>query len=174
MSEDQKIYEISFIFDNRLDEDKAKNKLETLKKDIASLKGSFISEETPYMRELSYEMIRVVNNVNLKFNSGYFGWVKFTLDPKEIEAINKKLKLDEEVIRFLIVKADKGNDILTKDIAVFKADPNLNKNKDEVEIVEDDGTNLDTTKEDLVEELDEETKKSLDEELDELSENEEN
>ncbi len=164
MPDEAKIYEISFIFDNRLDEDKALQKLETLKKDIASLKGSFISEETPYMRELSYEMVRVVNNVNLKFNSGYFGWVKFSLPANQIETLNKKLKLDEEVVRYLIIKAENSNDIFTKDIAVFKADPNLNQNKEEV-IVVDDGTNLDTTNEDLAEELDEETKKLLDEEV---------
>ena len=58
-----KVYEISYILDGRLDESRAAEKAEAFKKDIASLGGSFISEETPYVRELSYEMIRVVNNV---------------------------------------------------------------------------------------------------------------
>ncbi|MEA4910846.1 30S ribosomal protein S6 [bioreactor metagenome] len=167
MLDEKEVYEISFIFDGRLEEGKAVEKLEALKKDIASLEGSFISEETPYMRELSYEMVRVVNNVNVKFAQGYFGWVKFELLPKDLEEINKKLKLDEEVIRFLIVKTTKGNDIFTKDIPVMKADPVFSVSpKEEVESEEG---NVDTTVEDNIEEnLDEEKKEELEAELEDL------
>ena len=35
-------------------------------------------------------MTRVVNNVNVKFTEGYFGWIKFELSPSSIEEINKK------------------------------------------------------------------------------------
>jgi hypothetical protein len=64
---DGRVYEISFIFDNKLDEEAALAKSNALKQSIATLGGSFISEEAPYMRELAYEMIRVVNNVNVRF-----------------------------------------------------------------------------------------------------------
>jgi len=168
MVDEKEVYEISFIFDNRLTEEKATEKLETLKKDIASLGGSFISEETPYMRELSYEMTRVVNNVNVRFSEGYFGWVKFELTPSSIEEINKKLKLDEEVVRFLIVKGDKDNNIFTKDIPAMKSDPSIVVAVKEEEIV-DDSSNVDTTKEDNIEEnLDEEVKKELESEIENL------
>jgi ribosomal protein S6 len=56
MLKEDEIYEISFIFNPNLQEELANQKLEVLKDNIASLKGSFISEETPYLRELSYEM----------------------------------------------------------------------------------------------------------------------
>lgn len=165
--DEKEIYEISFIFDNRLEEGAAVEKLETLKKDIASLGGSFISEETPYMRELSYEMVRVVNNVNIKFAQGYFGWVKFELLPENLEEINKKLKLDEEVVRFLIVKTDKGNDIFTKDIPVMRADSSINVSSKEE--VEGDEGGVDTTVEDNIEEnLDKETKEELEAEIEDL------
>jgi ribosomal protein S6 len=165
--DEKEIYEISFIFDNRLEEGAAVEKLETLKKDIASLGGSFISEETPYMRELSYEMVRVVNNVNIKFAQGYFGWVKFELLPENLEEINKKLKLDEEVVRFLIVKTDKDNDIFTKDIPVMRADSSINvSGKEEVE---GDEGGIDTTVEDNIEEnLDKGTKEELEAEIEDL------
>ena len=161
MPDEQEIYEISFIFDNRLDESKAVEKLESLKKDIASLSGSFISEESPYMRELSYEMIRVVNNVNTKFDSGYFGWIKFEILPSKIDEISKKLKLDEEIIRFLIVKAEKDHDIFTKDLPVIKADPSIASiTKDEVV---DESVNVDTTNDDHTgENIEEEVKSELD------------
>lgn len=168
IQDDKEIYEISFIFDNRLAEEKALEKLETLKKDIASESGSFISEETPYLRELSYEMVRVVNNVKVKFQEGYFGWVKFDLIPSSLEILEKKLKLDEEVIRFLIVKAEKGNDVFTKDMPIMKADPAIvvAERSDDDEEGEND-TDIDTTKEDLEENLSEEDKVDLDADIEE-------
>jgi ribosomal protein S6 len=100
---DSRVYEISFIFDNKLDESAALEKSNALKQSIATLGGSFISEEAPYMRELAYEMIRVVNNVNVRFNEGYFGWIKFNLTPAKVKDLEKALKLDEEVVRYLVV-----------------------------------------------------------------------
>ena len=164
-----KVYEISYILDGRLDESRAAEKAEAFKKDIASLGGSFISEETPYVRELSYEMIRVVNNVNVRFNEGYFGWVKFELTPSKVEELDKKLKLDEEVVRFLVLKTVKGNDIFTKDIAVMKSDPTIAAAfvKEEVETLAE-VANIDTTTEDIDAEIPEEVKKELDTEIENI------
>ena len=169
MMEEGKVYEISYILDNRLEEGKALEKSDAFKKDIASLEGSFISEETPYVRELSYEMIRVVNNVNVRFTEGYFGWVKFEMIPSKIEELDKKLKLDEEVVRFLILKTVKDNDIFTKNVPVMKSDPTIVTvfAKEEIETLIEE-LNIDTTKEDIEETISEETKKELDTEIENL------
>ena len=135
---DSRVYEISFIFDNKLDEGTALEKSNALKQSIATLGGSFISEETPYMRELAYEMIRVVNNVNVRFNEGYFGWIKFELDGEKVKEFEKAIKLDEEVIRYLVVKTVRDNTVYTKRAPVVKAESLVN-NEDDV--------NIDTTKE---------------------------
>jgi ribosomal protein S6 len=119
---DSRVYEISFIFDNKLDEGTALEKSNAIKQSIATLGGSFISEEAPYMRELAYEMIRVVNNVNVRFNEGYFGWVKFTLDPAKLKDLEKGIKLDEEVVRYLIVTTVAENTVYTKRAPVIKAE----------------------------------------------------
>lgn len=149
MLKEDEIYEISFIFNPNLQEELANQKLEVLKDNIASLKGSFISEETPYIRDLSYEMTRVINNVNTRFKQGYFGWVKFYLQKDKIENINKKLKLDEEIIRFLIVKADKDNDVFTKELSVIKSEPDILQ-KDKSTLNQD--SIIDTTELDLLDE----------------------
>ena len=169
MMDEAKIYEISYILDGRLDENKALEKAENFKKDIASLEGSFISEEAPYMRELSYEMTRVVNNVNVRFTEGYFGWVKFEMIPTKVEELNKKLKLDEEVVRFLILKTVKGNDIFTKNMPVMKSDPTIAGSFVKEEVLSED-VNVDTTKENIDEVISEETKKELDTEIEKLEE----
>jgi small subunit ribosomal protein S6 len=119
---DSRVYEISFIFDNKLDESTALEKSNAIKQSIAALGGSFISEEAPYMRELAYEMTRVVNNVNVRFNEGYFGWIKFEIEPAKITDLEKGVKLDEEVVRYLIVATVRENTVYTKRAPVIKAE----------------------------------------------------
>lgn len=128
---DSRVYEISFIFDNKLDEETALAKSNAIKQSIATLGGSFISEEAPYMRELAYEMTRVVNNVNVRFNVGYFGWIKFTLDGTKVKELEKSLKLDEQIVRYLIVTTVAENTVYTKRAPVIKAET-LVDNEDDV------------------------------------------
>lgn len=130
---DNRVYEISFIFDNKLDEETALKKADALKQSIATLGGSFISEEVPYMRELAYEMIRVVNNVNVRFNEGYFGWIKFELSGDKVKDLEKGIKLDEEVVRYLVVATVRENTVYTKRAPVVKAET-LVDNEDDVNI----------------------------------------
>lgn len=142
---DSRVYEISFIFDNNLDEESALKKADALKQSIAALGGSFISEEAPYMRELAYEMIRVQNNVNVRFNVGYFGWIKFELASDKVKELEKGIKLDEQVVRYLIVTTVRENTVYTKRAPVIKA---------ETLVDNEDDANIDTTADaDVVEEV---------------------
>ena len=144
------IYEISFIFDHKLDEQQAKEKLDSLRTFITSQGGSLISEEAPHKRELAYEMTRIQNNKNIKFQEGYFGWVKFEMSPEGVLDLHKELKLDEEIVRYLIIKAEKGNDVLIRDQIVIKADSSTARFANEA-IPEGGGVeedvNIDTTRE---------------------------
>ena len=135
---DSRVYEVSYFFDNKIEESAVLAKVDALKKSIATLGGSFVSEEAPYMRETAYEMIRVVNNVNIRFNEGYFGWIKFDLSADKVKIFEKTLKDDEEVVRFLIVKTVAENTVFTKRAPVIKAEtlPNL-IGEGAVEIVEE-------------------------------------
>jgi ribosomal protein S6 len=141
---DSRIYEISFIFDNKLDESAALEKGNALKQSIATLGGSFISEEAPYMRELAYEMIRVINNVNVRFNEGYFGWIKFELEPAKVKDLEKLVKQDEEVVRFLVVTTVRENTVYTKRAPVIKAETLVDNETDD-EVIDE--TAVDTTTE---------------------------
>ena len=139
---DSRVYEISFIFDNKLSEVTALEKSNAIKQSIATLGGSFISEEAPYMRELAYEMIRVVNNVNVRFNEGYFGWIKFSMEPAKVKEFEKALKLDEELVRYLVVATVSENTVFTKRAPVIKAEALADNETDDG--IPD--VNIDTTK----------------------------
>ena len=137
---DNRIYEISFIFDNKLDEETALAKSNAIKQSIATLGGSFISEEAPYMRELAYEMIRVVNNVNVRFNVGYFGWIKFSLEASKVKELEKNIKLDEEVVHYLVVTTVAENTVYTKRAPVIKAETLVDNEDDTTPVVDIDTT----------------------------------
>lgn len=127
-----RVYEISYILVPTITEDVATEKINSLKKSIADLGASFISEEAPYMRDLAYEMLRVIKNVNNRFDTGFFGWIKFELDPASLAKVEKMFKLDEDVIRYIAVKAERDINIYTKKVV-------------EKSIAEE--VNIDTTKE---------------------------
>jgi ribosomal protein S6 len=135
---DSRVYEISFIFDNKLDEETALEKSNALKQSIATLGGSFISEEAPYLRELAYEMTRVVNNVNVRFNVRYFGWIKFEMDGSKVKELEKGIKLDEQVVRYMVVKTVRENTVYTKRAPVIKVESLVNNETDDI-------VNIDTT-----------------------------
>jgi ribosomal protein S6 len=142
---DSRVYEISFIFDNKLDEEAALAKGNALKQSITTLGGSFISEEAPYMRELAYEMIRVQNNINVRFNVGYFGWIKFEMASDKVQDFEKDIKLDEQVVRYMVVSTVRENTVFTKRAPVIKAETLAAKAND---------VNIDTTKDaDIVDDM---------------------
>ena len=147
---DSRVYEISFIFDNKLDEETALAKSNAIKQSIATLGGSFISEEAPYIRELAYEMTRVVNNVNVRFNVGYFGWIKFELEASKVKELEKGLKLDEEIVRYLVVTTVRENTVFTKRAPVIKAETLVDNEDDAVLPVLDVDTTADADSIDVV------------------------
>ncbi len=118
---DGRVYELSYILVPTLSEDAALEKVNAIKQSVATLGGSFISEETAYPRELAYEMTRVIKNANVRFDEGYFGWIKFEIDTTKLPAIEKSVKLDEDLIRYMILKADRNVDIFTKRNPVVKS-----------------------------------------------------
>ena len=60
------------------------------------------------------KQLKVVANVRNKFNTAYFGWVKFTMETEAILELKKKLDFDPNFIRFLILKTVKENTIAAK------------------------------------------------------------
>jgi len=85
-----------------------------LKELISSLGGMHISDDMPKNMSLAYAMTKVVANVRSKFNTAYFGWVKFSMDTDKILELKKKLDLDPNIIRFLLLKTVKENTIAAK------------------------------------------------------------
>jgi ribosomal protein S6 len=110
----ERIYELGYLLVPTIYEEDLGIVYGNLKELVSSMGGIAISDEMPKMIPLAYTMTKVVSNVRSKFNTAYFGWVKFTISSEAVLNLKKKLDLDPNFIRFLILKTVKENTIAAK------------------------------------------------------------
>lgn len=111
---DPRVYEVSFWLVPTISESELPAHFDRLKKVVSDAQGEFISEEAPYMREMTYQMVRVIDNVNKRFNDGYFGWVKFRALPQNAIVVKNAFEKDTTLIRSLLVETIEANTTYTK------------------------------------------------------------
>lgn len=109
-----KVYELGYVLVPTIEEAGVPAVYGNLKELVSSFQGEVISDEIPKMIDLAYSMVKVVTNVRNKFNTGYFGWIKFTMDSLKVLELKKTLDLDPNIVRFLILKTVKENTIAAK------------------------------------------------------------
>ena len=109
-----RVYELGYLLMPSIAQDDVAVNYGNLKELVASFGGVVISDEMPKMIPLAYAMTKVVANVRNKFNTAYFGWIKFTMETEKVLELKKKLDLDPTIIRFLLLKTVKENTIAAK------------------------------------------------------------
>ncbi len=109
-----KVYELGYLLVPTIAPDDVPVNYGNLKELVASFGGEIITDEMPKMTNLAYSMLKVVSNVRNKFNTAYFGWIKFTMSAPKLLELKKALDLDSNIIRFLILKTVKENTIAAK------------------------------------------------------------
>ncbi len=113
-STDSRVYELGYLLTPAIKEEDVPAAYGNLKELLTSLGGEVIADEMPKMIPLSYTMEKVVTNVRHKFNTAYFGWVKFYMKAPKILELKSKLDLNPDFVRFLITKTVKENTIAAK------------------------------------------------------------
>lgn len=114
-----RIYEVGYLLSPNISEEEMPVIYGNLKDLIINLGGEIISDEMPKMIPLAYTMSKVVQNVRSKFDTAFFGWVKFEMSREKVLELKKKLDLESNFIRFLILKTIRENTIAAKRF-VFK------------------------------------------------------
>ena len=111
---DARVYELGYLLVPTIPEEDVSVQYGNLKELVSSFGGEIIADEMPKMIPLAYSMVKVVSNVRSKFNKAYFSWVKFAMSGEKLLELKKKLDLDPNLIRFLIIKTVRENTIATK------------------------------------------------------------
>ena len=91
----KKQYELAYILPGDLGDDNAEKAKEGFGSFVQDVGG--VITNTPNLRKqaLAYPIE--------KKRDGYFGFINFTLDPARVKELNIKFRLDETLLRFLIV-----------------------------------------------------------------------
>jgi small subunit ribosomal protein S6 len=90
-------YEMMLVLPGKATATKVKSSKEELEKLISTLKGKIVKSEEWGKKDLAY---------NIKGNtSGNFLLYNIELSPEGVKALRDKLKMEEEIIRYLLVKS---------------------------------------------------------------------
>lgn len=113
-AKEKRVYELGYLLVPTMALEEVPAAYTGLKDLVSSFGGEFITDEMPKMIPLAYSMVKIVSNARNKFDSAYFGWMKFYMDTEHVRELKKKLDLDPSIIRFLILKTVKENTLASK------------------------------------------------------------
>jgi ribosomal protein S6 len=108
------IYEIGFILVPTIGEGELASEFGAVKSKIEGFGAVAIAEEFPQRIDLAYEMAKTIANRKIKFNEGYFGWIKFELAPDKISLVKDFAEKNDKVIRALIISTVRENTVIGK------------------------------------------------------------
>lgn len=111
---EQMVYELGYLVVPNLSEEDVAIFYSDIKNMINSFDGEVFSDEIPKLINLAYPMVKIVTNVRNKFDTAYFGWMKFDMDTQKLLEFKKKLDLEPRLVRFLIIKTIKENYFFSK------------------------------------------------------------
>lgn len=80
---------------------------ESIKGIIVEHGGEVFDEEMPQRFTLAYEIAKSAEGRAQRFTNSWFGWVRFTLSPRELERVTVELNHQAEILRHLTIKLTK-------------------------------------------------------------------
>jgi len=105
VSEDQGlVYELAFHLLPTLSEDESAKLVSGLKSLLEKEGGTIINEEAPKPMQLAYTMVKKREGKNAKFDSSFFGVLKFDADAEVLIPLKEELDLNKSSLRYLIIK----------------------------------------------------------------------
>lgn len=151
LTAEPKVYEVGFHIIPTVAENDLGVEVTRVRDVIEAAGGRMISDEYPKHIDLAYPMIKVAANKRAIYHASYFGWMKFEVEPKGAQAIDRALKENASVIRFILIKTVRENTMVPKKVLREKKGETTERTK---EVVTEKPTlteeELDKTIEDLV------------------------
>ncbi len=116
----EKIYEIGYHIISSVAEENIPKEVAKVKEYLAKENAIIISEETPALRPLAYPIKKATGGVYKTYDKAYFGFIKFELsEGGDVIKIDEKMKADENILRFIVVKTVRENTMYSPKITVF-------------------------------------------------------
>lgn len=112
------VYELGYHIVSTVAEENVAKEVEALKAIVLKDGGSLVSEGEPKLINLAYSMTKSVADSKKKFNSAYFGWIKFETKSELIPEMKKKIDVVSTVLRYLLIKTVRENTMFTPKLTV--------------------------------------------------------
>ena len=146
-------YEFGYIIVPTVTEGDVSTSVEKLKGAITTVGGEVRAEGTPEFIDLAYRIEKHVGAKNMKWDQGYFGWIKFDAEPSTLEALKKALDGNLDLARYMLIKTTIENTIVFKKPKVEAVRGGIEQDEELLDESEDDTT------EELVEDMKEDHEK---------------
>ena len=116
----EKIYEIGYHIISSVAEENIPAEVAKIKEYLSKEKAVIISEENPALRPLAYPIKKATGGAYKTYDKAYFGFIKFAL-PEEgnVISIDEKMKANENILRYIVVKTVRENTMYSPKITVF-------------------------------------------------------
>ena len=92
-------YELTLVLDGKAGVAKKKKVIENLEKSLKIFKGAISESKEWGVKELAYKI--------RKSETGLYLYFELELDPSGVKALNDKIRVDPDLIRFLLIRKDK-------------------------------------------------------------------
>ncbi len=98
------VYELGYHLLSTIPQEQLQAEVGNIKEVIEKHGGVFGMEESPAPLRLAYTMVRKTRGQHERHSSAHFGWIKFEIPQGVIGEIKKELDLNQNILRFLIIR----------------------------------------------------------------------
>ncbi|MEK7607821.1 MAG: 30S ribosomal protein S6 [Patescibacteria group bacterium] len=108
-TEEASVYEVGFHIVPAVSPEKLSEEVDAIKAVLGKSGAVIISEEFPKLRNLAYTLVKTIGPARHKYDTAYFGWIKYETSPDFAADIKKALDANEKILRYLIIKTVREN-----------------------------------------------------------------
>lgn len=103
----QRVYEVGYLLLPSIPEEKISEEVSLIETAMKKHAGALIAQGEPTLQPLAYQMMKEVGTRNERFDTAYFGWVKFEMEPEGVLAFKGDLDGNSSVLRFILIKTSR-------------------------------------------------------------------
>jgi len=103
------VYEVGYHIVPAVSPENLPKEVDAIKAVLGGIQATIISEEFPKLRNLAYQMVKAIGPARHKYDSAYFGWIKYEASPESAVEVKKAFDANEKVLRYLLIKTAREN-----------------------------------------------------------------
>ena len=103
------VYEVGYHIVPAVSPEKLPTEVDAIKAVLGKCGATTISEEFPKLRNLAYQMVKAIGPARHRYDSAYFGWIKYEAAPEASTEIKKALDANEKILCYILIKTDREN-----------------------------------------------------------------